>query len=139
MPSKLIKMIFFASFVWIAGVILTQDALGADTVVYAIQYGTGSLGMLDLNTGVFTQISAAAVSYNELGVYGGVLYGAGLQCGCLIQINTSTGVPTFAPTYFQQNASGFGGLNGFGSTTDGLFAMAAAFGGMNYLYSAPCD
>src|ERR1022692_3596438 len=101
MPSKLIKMIFFASFVWIAGVILTQDALGADTVVYAIQYGTGSLGMLDLNTGVFTQISAAAVSYNELGVYGGALYGAGLQCGCLIQINTSTGVPTFAPTYFQ--------------------------------------
>ena len=77
MPSKLIKMIFFASFVWIAGVILTQDALGADTVVYAIQYGTGSLGMLDLNTGVFTQISAAAVSYNELGVYGGALYGAG--------------------------------------------------------------
>jgi hypothetical protein len=136
MLYKLIKTIFFASFVWIAGVILAQDALGADTVVYAIIGGTDSLGTIDLNTGVFTQISTVAVSDYELGVYGGALYGAGAQCGCLIQLNTSTGVPTFAPTYFQQNASGFGVLNGFGSTTGGLFAMAAAIpGGVNYLWS----
>ena len=136
MKHKFIKMIFFASFVWIAGVILTPDALGADTLVYAIIGGTQTLGTVDLNTGVFTQISTVAVSDYELGVYGGALYGAGAQCGCLIQLNTSTGVPTFAPTYFQQNASGFGVLNGFGSTTDGLFAMAAAVpGGVNYLWS----
>ena len=133
---KFIKMIFFASFVWVAGVILTQDAWGADTLVYAIIIGTDSLGMVDLNTGVFTPISTVAVSDYELGAYGGVLYGAGPQCGCLFQLNPSTGVPTFAPTYFQQNASGFGGLNGFGSTSNGLFAMASAVpGGVNYLWS----
>ena len=136
MKHKFIKMIFFASFVWIAGVILTQDALGADTLVYAIIGGTQTLGTVDLNTGVFTQISTVAVSDYELGVYGGALYGAGVQCGCLIQLNPSTGVPTFAPTYFQSKCNGFGALNGFGSTTDGLFAMAAAVpGGVNYLCS----
>jgi hypothetical protein len=129
-------MIFVASFVSIAGMILTPDALGADTVVYAIVGGTQSLGTVDLNTGIFTPISTVAVSDYELGVYGGVLYGNGAQCGCLFQLNVSTGVPTFAPTYFQQNASGFGVTNGFGSTTNGLFAMAAAVpGGVNYLWS----
>ena len=103
--------------------------------MYAIIGGTDTLGMLDLNTGVFTQISAKAVNDYELGVYGGVLYGDSIQCGCLFQLNTSTGVPTFAPTLFQQNNSGFGADNGFGSTTDGLFVMGAAFGGLNYLYS----
>jgi hypothetical protein len=136
MKSKIIKTICFASFAWTAGAILTPDAWGADTVVYAIQGGTQALGTLDLNTGVYTQISPHAIGDYELGVYGGVLYGADVQCGCLFQLNTSTGVPTSAPNYFQQNASGFGGLNGFGSTTDGLFAMAAAApGGVNYLWS----
>src|SRR5712692_1330627 len=37
MEHKLVKVTFLASFVWIAGAILTQDALGADTVVYAIR------------------------------------------------------------------------------------------------------
>jgi len=136
MEHKLIKTIFFASFVWIAGVILMPDALGADTVVYAIQGGNDVLGTLDLNTGIFTQISTQAVNDYELGVYGGVLYGANTQFGGLFQLNTSTGAVTLAPTYFQQNASGFGVLNGFGSTTDGLFAMAGAIpGGVNYLWS----
>ena len=136
MESKLIKTIFFACLASIAGVILTPDAWGADTVVYAIVGGSDSLGTIDLNTGVFTPISTVAVSDYELGAYGGALYGAGLQCGCLFQLNPSTGVPTFAPTYFQQNASGFGALNGFGSTSNGLFAMAAAVpGGINYLWS----
>jgi len=57
MESRVIKTIFFASFVWLAGVFLPQNALGADTVVYAIQIGSQTLGTLDLNTGVFTQIS----------------------------------------------------------------------------------
>jgi len=75
MQSEFIKTIFFASFVCAAGVVLTPDAWGADTLVYAIVGGSDSLGTLDLNTGVFTQISTQAVSDYELGVYGGVLYG----------------------------------------------------------------
>ena len=137
MKHKLIKTIFFASFIWLAGVILTQGTLrAADTIVYAIKIGTQALGTLDLNTAVYTQISPTAISEYELGVFGGVLYGGGGQCGCLFQINPSTGAVTPAPTYFQQNNSGFGVMNGFGSTTDGLFAMAAAVpGGVNYLWS----
>jgi len=135
MEHKLIKTIFFASFGWVAGVILTQDALGADTVVYALQAGNDVLGTLDLNTGVFTQISTQAVNDYELGVYGGVLYGASIQCGCLFQLNPPTAAPTFAPTQFNQNNNGFGAENGFGSTTDGLFVIGAAAGGRNSLYS----
>src|SRR5580692_25894 len=121
--KTLIKIMSFAGFVWTMGAVLTQGTLRADTVVYAIVGGSDSLGTLDLNTGVFTQISTQAVNDYELGVYGGALYGANTQCGCLFQLNTSTGVSTLAPTYFQQNASGFGSLNGFGSTTNGLFAI----------------
>jgi len=44
MQSKLIKFTFFASLVCLAGVILTPDALGADTLVYAIVGGTQTLG-----------------------------------------------------------------------------------------------
>jgi len=128
-------MIFFAGFVWTAGVILTQSTLRADTVVYAIQGGNDVLGTLDLNTGVFTQTSTQALNDYELGVYGGGLYGANTQFGCLFQLNPSTGVPTLAPTQFNQNNNGFGAVNGFGSTTASLFVMGAAFGGINYLYS----
>ena len=135
MEFKLIQAISFASFVWLAGVFLTPDALGADTVVYAIQGGTQALGMLDLNTGVYTQISPQAVQDYELGVYGGVLYGANNQCVCLFRLDPTTGASTLAPTLFNQNNNGFGAENGFGSTTDGLFIMGAAFGGINYLYS----
>ncbi len=135
MESKLVTTTFFASLVWLGGVFLTQDALGADTVVYAIQAGTQALGTLDLNTGVYTQISVQAVQDSELGVYGGVLYGANNQCVCLFQLDPTTGASTLAPTLFNQNNNGFGAENGFGSTTDGLFVMGAAFGGINYLYS----
>jgi hypothetical protein len=136
---KFIKIIFFASFAWIAGVTLTQDILGADTFAYALQASTGTLGTLDLNTGVFTETSGNPVNDYELGVYDGVLYGASTQCGCLFQLNPTTGVPTFAPTVFAQNNNGFGAQNGFGSTTAGLFAMGAALGGTNYLYSVNPD
>jgi hypothetical protein len=135
MEHKLIKMIFFASFVSTAGVVLTQDALGADTVVYAVQAGTQTLGTLDLNTGSFMQISAQAISDSELGVYGGVLYGAGGQCGCLIRINPSTGVSVNAPIPFSNSGNNFGAFNGFGSTTAGLFAVGAGAGSVNGLYS----
>ncbi len=134
MESKLIKTILFASVAWLAGVFLPQNALAADTVVYAIQIGTQTLGTLDLNSGVFTQISAQAIAESQIAVYGGVLYGAG-ACGCLIQINTSPVTVTAAPTTFSQNNNNFGAGNGFGSTTDGLFAIGAGAGGVNYLYS----
>jgi hypothetical protein len=136
MEFRLIKTTVFASFISMAGVMLTPGTLrAADTVVYAIRAGTQALGTLDLNTGVYTQISPHAINDYELGVYGGVLYGASPQCDCLFQLDTSTGVPTFAPTLFNQNNNGFGAQNGFGSTTDGLFIMGAAFGGINNLYS----
>jgi uncharacterized protein (TIGR03437 family) len=136
MLQKLIKTIFFSSLVWTAGAILTQDALGADTVVYALQGGNDALGTLDLNTGVFTQISTKAVNDYELGVYGGVLYGVSTQCLCLFQLNPPTAAPTFAPVSFgNNNGNSFGALNGFGSTTNGLFAVGAAFGGLNSLWS----
>ena len=138
MESKLVKTIVFIS-VSIAGVILPQYALGADTFVYAIQASTETLGTLDLNTGVFTETSGNRVNDYELGVYDGVLYGASIQCDCLFQLNPSSGVPTFAPTQFAQNNNGFGALNGFGSTSNGLFVMGAAVGGMNYLYSVNPD
>lgn len=134
MLHKLIKTIFFSSFVWTAGTILTQDAPGADTVVYALQAGNDALGTLDLNTGVFTQVSTQAVNDYELGVYAGILYGASNQCGCLFQLNPPTAAPTFAPIPFSNNGNSFGALNGFGSTTAGLFAVGAAFGGLNSLY-----
>ena len=79
MQSKFIKTIFFACVVSIAGEMLTPDAWGADTVVYAIVGGSQSLGTIDLNTGVFTEISKVAVSDYELGVYGGALYGASIR------------------------------------------------------------
>jgi hypothetical protein len=133
MKSRVIKTIFFASFVWLAGVFLPQNALGADTVVYAIQIGSQTLGTLDLNTGVFTQISTQAIAESQIAVYGGVLYGAG-ACDCLIQINTSPVTVTAAPTTFNQLNNGFGPDNGFGSTTDGLFVVGAG-SGINSLYS----
>ena len=88
MESKLTKTILFASFLWLAGVFLPQKVLGADTIAYAIQIGSQTLGTLDLNTGVFTQISTQAIAESQIAAYGGVLYGAG-ACDCLIQINTS--------------------------------------------------
>jgi len=127
MESRVIKTIFFASFVWLAGVFLPQNALGADTVVYAIQIGSQTLGTLDLNTGVFTQISTQAIAESQIAVYGGVLYGAG-ACDCLIQINTSPVTVTAAPTTFNQLNNGFGPDNGFGSTTDGLFVVGGRLG-----------
>jgi hypothetical protein len=135
MRLRLAKMTLFASFAWIAALVLTQGTLrAADTIVYAIRIGTQTLGTLDLNTGVFTQISAQAISESQLGVFGGVLYGAG-GCGCLIQINPTTGAVTAATTPFSHGGNNFGALNGFGSTTNGLFAIGAGAGGLNGLYS----
>jgi len=136
MQSRLTKKIFFAGFVCTVGFILTQGTVrAADTVVYAVRAGTQTLGTLDLNTGVYTQISQTAISDTELGVYGGVLYGAGGQCGCLIQINPTTGAVTASPIPFSHGGNNFGAFNGFGSTTDGLFAVGAGAGGLNALYS----
>ena len=48
--------------------ILTQDALRADTIVYAVTHGSGVIGTMNLNTGVFTQIAAPGLSLSS--VYG---------------------------------------------------------------------
>jgi len=136
MKHKLLKTTFFAGFIWMAGVMLTQGTLrAADTIVYVVRAGTQALGTLDLNTGVYTQISATPINNMELGVFGGVLYGAGGQCGCLIQINSSTGVHVDTPIPFSNGGNNFGAFNGFGSTTAGLFAVGAGAGSLNSLYS----
>jgi uncharacterized protein (TIGR03437 family) len=138
MLHKLIKTIFFSSFVWAAGASLTQGSLRADTIAYAVTNGSGIIGTVDLNTGVFTQIAAPGLSLSSvygLGEYGGFLYGASPSCGCLFQLNPSTGAVTNATTTIGQSGSSFGGLNGFGSTAAGLFAVGVAFGGINSLYS----
>jgi len=138
MESNLIKTIFFASVVWLAGALLTQDALGADTVVYAIRAG-GAVGTLDLNTGVFSQVTTTPAPFNGLGEYAGVLYGANGGCDCLFQFNPTTAATTIAPHTFNQVVNGvnngFGALNGLGSTTAGLFAIGVPTGGNNILYS----
>jgi len=135
MKRKLFKATFFFSFICMAGIMLTQNTLrAADTIVYAIRIGDQTLGTLDLNTGAYTQISTTAISEYGLGVFGGILYGAG-GCGCLIQINPSTGAVTPSPIPFSHNGNNFGSLNGFGSTTGGLFAVGAGAGGLNALYS----
>ena len=135
MEHKLFKTTLFASFIWILGIILTQGIVhAADTIVYAIRIGDQTLGTLDLNTGAYTQISTTAISEYQLGVFAGVLYGAG-GCGCLIQINPSNGAVTASPIPFSHNGNNFGALNGFGSTTNGLFAIGAGAGGINALYS----
>jgi len=136
MESKLIKTIFFASVVWLAGAILTQDAWGADTVVYALRAG-GAVGTLDLNTGVFSQVTSTPVPTVGFGEYAGVLYGANGGCDCLFQFNPATAATTIAPQTFNQVdngvANGFGALNGLGSTTAGLFVIGA--GSSDILYS----
>jgi hypothetical protein len=135
MKHKL-RTTLFASLIWTAGVVLTQGTLrAADTIVYGLVAGGGSFGTIDLNTGTFTLITALNQSDYELGVFGGVLYGASLQCGCLFQLNPATGAAVNAPIPFSHNGNSFGSLNGFGSTTAGLFAVGAAFGGLNSLYS----
>lgn len=135
MKRKLFKATFFFSLICMAGIMLTQNTLrAADTIVYAIRIGDQTLGTLDLNTGAYTQISTTAISEYGLGVFGGILYGAG-GCGCLIQINPSTGAVTPSPIPFSHNGNNFGSLNGFGSTTGGLFAVGAGAGGLNALYS----
>jgi hypothetical protein len=128
-------MMLFASFVWTAVVLTQGTARAADTIVYAIRIGTQSLGTLDLNTAVYTPISAQAISESQLGVFGGVLYGGGGGCGCLIQINPTTSAVTASPIPFSHNGNNFGAFNGFGSTTNGLFAIGAGAGGLNGLYS----
>ena len=135
MEHKLVKTIFFASIVWPAGMILTQGASRADTIVYGVTSGDGAFETRDLNSRAFTLIPARALNDYELGVYGGVLYGDSPQCGCLFQLDPSTGAVAFAPTTFNQNGNGFGSENGFGSTTAGVFVVGAAHGGVNYLYA----
>ena len=110
----------------------------ADTTAYAVTAGSGIIGTMDLNTGVFTQIAAPGSSLSSvygLGEYNGSLYGASTACGCLFQLNAATGAVTNTPNAFSQNGNNFGSQNGFGSTLSGLYAIGAAAGGVNSLYS----
>jgi len=55
---------------------------------------------------------------------------------CLFQLNPATGAAVNAPIPFEHDGNNCGSVNGFGSTTAGLFAVGAGpFGGVNSFYS----
>jgi hypothetical protein len=122
--KKSLKIALFACFVSTAGITLAPGTLQADTVAYALFDGN-PLGTVDLNTGIYTPTTTAAIQALGLGAYNGGLYADGSSN--LIQINPATGVATAAPTPYNLNEAGFG------STTNGLFLMQA--GAPTNLYS----
>src|SRR5262249_15418771 len=88
----------------------------ADAFAYATT-GDDQFGVVDLNTGVFSEIGNMGVLLTGLGVGpGGVLYGGGHSSGTLYSVNPSTGALT---------TIGSGALTYWatGSTTSGLYAV----------------
>lgn len=124
--KKSLKIALFACFVSTAGITLAPGTLQADTVAYAL-FGGNPLGTVDLNTGIYTPTTTAAIQAQGLGAYNGGLYGDDHGNSDLIQINPTTGVITSAPTPYNLNETGFG------STTAGLFLIQA--GAPTNLYS----
>ena len=135
MESRVVRTIFFASVIWLAGAILTRDALGLrDTVVYAVR-SDGPVGTIDLNSGVFTQSFQhyRGRQPDSASMPASSMEPAERACDCLFQINPATAAITPAPHTFHQNNNNFGAQNGFGSTTAGLFIIGAAAGSVNIL------
>jgi uncharacterized protein (TIGR03437 family) len=99
----------------IAAALSAATLHAADTVAYASNPGINQFGTVDLNTGAFTRI-ANGVTTNGFGVSGGALYG--INGGYVYQFNFSTGALAVAPNYSLSN-----NLQGFGSTTAGLFLV----------------
>ena len=111
--------------IWGAVVIaLASGSARADALVYGVT-GDNLFGVLDLNTGVFTESGDMGQRISGLGVGpGGVLYGSGYPYSSpnLYSINPTNGALTLVGNNF---SSGFYDL---GSTTTGLFAMGNSDG-----------
>ena len=107
--AALISSLFLLSLLSIAGA-------QANPLAYATT-GDDQFGIVDLSTGVFSEIGNMGVLLTGLGVGpGGVLYGGGHSSGTLYSVNPSTGALT---------TIGSGSLTYWatGSTTSGLFAL----------------
>src|SRR5262249_26562752 len=104
-------------FLSIAAVVLALFPVSsrASTLAYATT-GDDQFGIVDLNTGVFTEVGNMGVRLTGLGSAGGTLYGGGYGSGTLYSINPLTGALT---------TIGSGNLTYWatGSTTNGLFAL----------------
>ena len=86
----------------------------ADTLAYAAT--DTDFGTLDLNTGMFHDISSLPTTFAGLADVNGNLYGAELYGGNLYKINPTTG----AAASLGSNSVGY---YDFGSTTTGLYAL----------------
>lgn len=103
--------------------LMPRSAVGSDQYAYDVT-STGQLGLIDLNTAVFTQIAVMNTTLGGLGVYEGGLYGFSSGGSTLYRVNPKNGSLTsigIAPFVYR----------GLGSTTNGLYGFDQ---GMN-LYS----
>ena len=89
----------------------------ADVLAYGAT-GNDLFGVLDLNTGVFTELGDMGQRLTGLGVAGGVLYGTGYPYSSpnLFTVNPANGALTLVSNSFSA------GFYDFGSTTTGLYA-----------------
>ena len=99
------------------GVLVALPAQADDLAYTATGGASSSFGVIDLNTGVYTQTSLESQQLTGLAVLGGQLYGAAWDGKTLYSINTTTGALTALAT-----SAGFNYFD-IGSTTSGLYAV----------------
>jgi hypothetical protein len=107
-------------------VLLASGSARADALVYGVT-GDNLFGVLDLNTGVFTERGDIGQRLSGLGVGpGGVLYGSGYPYNSpnLYSVNPTNGALTLVSNNFSP------GFYDLGSTNAGLFAMGNADGNL---------
>ena len=99
----------------IGAFVSAQSPLRADDLAYVITF-TQAFGIVDLNTGVFTQEGVSSAYLSGLGEVNNVLYGASGVTDTLYRVNPANGSLT---------AVGNTSINVslLGSTTTGLFAL----------------
>jgi hypothetical protein len=107
-------------------IVLASGSAQADSLAYGAT-GNDRFGVLDLNTGVFTELGDMGQRLTGLGVAGGALYGSGYPYSSptLYSVNPTNGALTVVSNSFSA------GYHDMGSTSNGLFAT----GSDGYLYS----
>ncbi len=106
-------------------IVLASGSAQADTLAYGAT-GNDLFGVLDLNTGVFTELGNMGQRLSDLGVAGGVLYGSGYPYSGqnLYSVNPTNGALTLVSNSFSA------GYYDLGSTTAGLFAIGNTDGNL---------
>jgi len=113
------KGLISAAVLVLLGTCASVGVLKADVNFYAETVFSGTFGILDGTTGVFTQISTGNPSLAGLAMVNGTLYGTDYESGGqLYSINTATGAYTPVGT-----ASGLSYYD-FGGTATGLYALS---------------